>query len=743
MAQRSNWEADKMLDVYIYDYLVKRNLHNSAKAFMNEGKVATDPVAIDAPGGFLFEWWSIFWDIFDARTRDKPHDAGGPGAAAPPSMDMKSREHQMRLQLLQQQNAHLQRRDPNQPALNGAMNSDVSAVLASKLMEGMRNHNPMDSEASQQLFDANRMALLKSAANQAGQLQGSSVNMAALQQQLQSRNQQVDIKGEGAIQQRTMPTDPSALYGAAMLQSKSGLAASGLNQGVGSVPLKGWPLTVPGIDQLRSSLGAQKQLMTSPNQFQILSPQQQLMAQAQTQNELARMGSPAHSGSPKVRPDEHEYMMKLKMAQMQQSSGHRMMELQQQQQHHQQNSRKRKPTSSGPANSTGTGNTVGPSPPSTPSTHTPGGGIPVASNVNIAQKSSMACGADGTSGFASSSNQMDNLDSFVDFDDNVDSFLSNDDGDGRDIFAALKKGPSEQESLKSLSLSEVANNRASNNKVVCCHFSTDGKLLASAGHEKKVFLWNMDNFSMDTKPEEHTNFITDIRFRPNSTQLATSSSDGTVRLWNAAERTGALQNFLGHSSHVTSVDFHPKLTEILCSCDDNGEIRFWTVGQNAASRVSRVKQGGTGRVRFQPRIGKLLAVAAGNTVNMIDIDTDTSLHSQAKVHTSEVNCICWDETGEYLASASQESVKVWSVASGQCIHELRSHGNQYQSCIFHPRYPKVLIVGGYQTVELWSVSDNQRNVVAAHEGLIAALAHSPLTGSIASASHDRWVKLWK
>ena len=41
------------------------------------------------------------------------------------------------------------------------------------------------------------------------------------------------------------------------------------------------------------------------------------------------------------------------------------------------------------------------------------------------------------------------MDSFVDFEDNVDSFLSNDDGDGRDIFAALKKGPSEQESLKS------------------------------------------------------------------------------------------------------------------------------------------------------------------------------------------------------------------------------------------------------------------------------------------------------
>lgn len=32
------------LDVYIHDYLLKRKLHASAKAFMNEGKVATDPV---------------------------------------------------------------------------------------------------------------------------------------------------------------------------------------------------------------------------------------------------------------------------------------------------------------------------------------------------------------------------------------------------------------------------------------------------------------------------------------------------------------------------------------------------------------------------------------------------------------------------------------------------------------------------------------------------------------------------
>uniref|UniRef100_A0A0A9FAA3 Uncharacterized protein n=1 Tax=Arundo donax TaxID=35708 RepID=A0A0A9FAA3_ARUDO len=635
----------------------------------------------------------------------------------------------MRLHLLQQHNAHLHTtRDPV-----AALNSDVSAVLASKMMQDrLRNPNPVHSDASQHLLDANRIALLKSPPNH---------HSGPPMQQIQSRNQQLDIKPDVAMPQRTMPTDPSSLYGSGMMQSKPALLASGLNQGVGSVPLKGWPLTVPGIDQLRSNLGVQKQLMPSTNQFQLLSPQQQLITQAQQQNDLSRMGSPAPSGSPNVQSDDPDYLMKLKMTQMQQSPGHRPMELQQP---HQQNTRKRKPTSSGAANSTGTGNTVGPSPPSTPSTRTPGGGVPVASNVNIVQKSSMICGTDGTSGLASSSNQMDNLDSFVDFDENVDSFLSNDDGDGRDMFAALKKGSSEHnpESLKSLSLSEVGNNRTSNNKVVCCHFSTDGKLLASAGHEKKVFLWNMDNFKMDTKIEEHTNFITDIRFKSNSTQLATSSSDGTIRLWNAADESGALQTFHGHSSHVTSVDFHPRLTEVLCSCDDNGEIRFWTVGQSTSSHVFRVKQGGSGRVRFQPRSGQLLAVAAGSMVNIFDVEKQANLHSP-KGHNSEVNCVCWDENGEYLASVSQDTVKIWSVASGACIHELRSHGNQYHSCIFHPRYPKMLIVGGYQTLELWSLSDNQRNPIQAHEGLIAALAHSPFTGMIASASHDRYVKLWK
>lgn len=75
-----------------------------------------------------------------------------------------------------------------------------------------------------------------------------------------------------------------------------------------------------------------------------------------------------------------------------------------------QNNRKRKThSSSGPANSAGTGNTVGPSPGSPQSTHTPGDGMAPASSlqhVNNVSKSMMMYGADGARGIGSSANQL-------------------------------------------------------------------------------------------------------------------------------------------------------------------------------------------------------------------------------------------------------------------------------------------------------------------------------------------------
>jgi hypothetical protein len=54
-----------------------------------------------------------------------------------------------------------------------------------------------------------------------------------------------------------------------------------------------------------------------------------------------------------------------------------------------------------------------------------------------------------------------------------------------------------------------------------------------------------------------------------------------------------------------------------------------------------------------------------------------------------------------------------------------------------------LIIFFLQSLELWNMAENKSMTITAHEGLIAALAASEATGMVASASHDKTVKLWK
>ncbi|KAG5521775.1 hypothetical protein RHGRI_034112 [Rhododendron griersonianum] len=55
--------------------------------------------SIDAPRGFLFEWWSVFWDIFIARTNEKHSEAASTYIE---TQQMKAPEHKQQLQMQQQ-----------------------------------------------------------------------------------------------------------------------------------------------------------------------------------------------------------------------------------------------------------------------------------------------------------------------------------------------------------------------------------------------------------------------------------------------------------------------------------------------------------------------------------------------------------------------------------------------------------------------------------------------------------------
>ncbi|CAK9179219.1 unnamed protein product [Ilex paraguariensis] len=359
--------------------------------------------------------------------------------------------------------------------------------------------------------------------------------------------------------------------------------------------------------------------------------------------------------------------------------------------------RKHPVSSSGPANSTGTANTAGPSPssaPSTPSTHTPGDVIsmPALPHTGSSSKPLIMFGTDGAGTLTSPSNQLADMDRFGEdgsLDDNVESFLSHDDTDPRDSVGRC------MDVSKGFTFTELNSVRASANKVVCCHFSSDGKLLATGGHDKKAVLWHTETLKAKSTLEEHSAIITDVRFSPSIPRLATSSFDKTVRVWDADNPGYSLRTFTGHSASVMSLDFHPNKDDLICSCDGDGEIRYWSINAGSCAGVFK---GGTAQMRFQPRHGRYLAAAADNVVSILDVETQ-ACQQTLQGHTKQIDSVCWDPTGEFLASVSEDSVRVWTLGSGgegDCVHELSCNGNKFHSCVFHPTYPSLLVIGCYQ-----------------------------------------------
>ncbi|KAG5048448.1 hypothetical protein JHK85_009551 [Glycine max] len=767
-APNSFFTRPSTLDVYIHDYLVKRDLKASAQAFQAEGKVSSDPVAIDAPGGFLFEWWSVFWDIFIARTNEK--------------------------------------------------HSEVAAsYIEQRFGENMG-----------QLLDPNHASILKSAATP-GQPSGQVLHGAAggMSPQVQARTQQLpgstlDIKGEISPVLNPRAAGPEG----------SLMGMPGSNQGSNNLTLKGWPLTGLEqlrsglLQQQKPFMQApqpfhQLQMLTPQHQQQLMLAQQNLASPSASEESrrlrmllnnrniglnkdslsnpvgdvVSNVGSPLQGGGPPFPRGDTDMLMKLKLAQLQQQQQQSSTNAQQQQlqQHvlsnqqsqtsnhsmHQQDKvgggggsvtvdgsmsnsfrgndqvsknqivRKRKQpgSSSGPANSSGTANTTGPSPssaPSTPSTHTPGDVIsmPALPHSGSSSKPLMMFSTDGTGTLTSPSNQLwddkdlelqADVDRFVEdgsLDENVESFLSHDDTDPRDTVGRC------MDVSKGFTFSDVNSVRASTSKVACCHFSSDGKLLASGGHDKRVVLWYTDSLKQKATLEEHSSLITDVRFSPSMPRLATSSFDKTVRVWDVDNPGYSLRTFTGHSTSVMSLDFHPNKDDLICSCDGDGEIRYWSINNGSCARVSK---GGTTQMRFQPRLGRYLAAAAENIVSIFDVETQACRYS-LKGHTKPVDCVCWDPSGELLASVSEDSVRVWTLGSGsegECVHELSCNGNKFHASVFHPTYPSLL------SLELWNMSENKTMTLSAHDGLITSLAVSTVNGLVASASHDKFLKLWK
>nr|WP_322684703.1 ribosome assembly protein 4 [Nostoc sp. DedQUE07]MDZ8130659.1 ribosome assembly protein 4 [Nostoc sp. DedQUE07] len=199
--------------------------------------------------------------------------------------------------------------------------------------------------------------------------------------------------------------------------------------------------------------------------------------------------------------------------------------------------------------------------------------------------------------------------------------------------------------------------------------------------------------------EGHSDEVNSVAYSPNGQQLASASTDKTIKIWDASSGQ-LLKTLTGHSNSVTSVAFSPNGQQLASASFDN-TIKIWDVSS-----------------------GKLLKTLTG--------------------HNKEVNSVTYSPNGQQLASASgDKTIKIWDVSSGKLLKTLTGHSSLIIGVAYSPNGKQLASASFDSTIKIWDISIGKPlKTLTGYSSQVYSVAYSPNGEQLASASADKTIILW-
>ncbi len=275
-------------------------------------------------------------------------------------------------------------------------------------------------------------------------------------------------------------------------------------------------------------------------------------------------------------------------------------------------------------------------------------------------------------------------------------------------------------------------------------YSPDGKLLATAGSDKKVILWEAATGKELLTLNGHSKTIEDIAFSPDGRVLATAGDDKTVKLWDALSGQ-ELRTLVGHTDIIWKVSF--SADSKLLATGGSESTKVWDVN---TGKVILTFDGQYAPVAFSPT-GKYLATSGDDERTYL---WKTGTWEEYLSLPYAANALAFSQDGQHLVTAMTE-LKIWDVMTGEELVTMGEFTAVVLGIEFSPDGSQLAAGSQDGTVSVWDSQTGKRLFnLAGHSGAINDVAYNPKCTAppeasfewcgvwLATASRDGTVKVW-
>jgi WD40 repeat protein/serine/threonine protein kinase len=199
-------------------------------------------------------------------------------------------------------------------------------------------------------------------------------------------------------------------------------------------------------------------------------------------------------------------------------------------------------------------------------------------------------------------------------------------------------------------------------------FSQNNSLLATWSWDNIIYIWDLKTQSLRTSLRGHRNAVRSVSFSPDLTRVASSSSDGTVRLW-LIDGGNGIRDF--PVPEAGALAYSPNASYIAAGTESGVVLLLNVQDQNSPSYLSR-HIGPISSVAFSPDSKQLVTAGVDDPViNLWDVSSRTQVMT-LEGHTAGVSSVAYSPDGSQIASGSRDgTVRIWSAKSALAV--LRGH----------------------------------------------------------------------